>query len=130
MYLLRPVFVSVVVPEELMEYLHNLDFSVVEFMHRHLGDFWLHMLHCVTPPFQHCSCGFLLLRLTPSLEIMCVVTASDLIPGGELTALVCEDLNDFLQLMLRVELRESGIDPNISLLNRLQVVQETGIFQS
>ena len=129
MHLLRPVFVSVVVPEQLLAYLHDLDFSVVEFMQRHIGDFWLHILHCVTPPFQHCSCGYLLLRLAPSLESMCVVAAADLNPGGELTALVCDDLNDFLQLMLRMELRESGIDPNLGLLNQLQVIQELGIFQ-
>lgn len=129
MYLLRPVFVSVVVPQSLMLYLHHMGIEVVEFLKNHMSEYWLHILHCVIPVFQPAYCGFTLTSLAPSVEIMCSVAAHALLPHSELTDVICHDLGDFLQLMLRMEIRDRGGEPDFIILNQLQVTQEPDLFQ-
>ena len=129
MYLLRPVFISVVVPEPLMFYLNNMDISVVDFLKTNMSEFLLHILHCVTPVLQAAYCGFTLTSLAPTLEMICCVASPELLPDSELTELICNDLDDFVQLMLRMEIRDRGFEPNVNLLNELQVTREPDLFQ-
>lgn len=89
----------------------------------------MHLLHCLTPPFNSCYSGALLVSLSPSLRVICCVAASDLPPNGELTALACADLWNYLQLTLRMEVRDRGVIPDPDMLNLLQVSQETDISQ-
>lgn len=129
MYLHHPVFVSVVVPQSLLFYLHEMEISVLDFVKSHMTEFWLHILHCITPVFQSSYCGFILTSLAPTLELMCSVASPELIPNSQLTELICEDLRDFLQLMLRMEIRDRGLEPDHALLNQLQVLREPDLLQ-
>ncbi|ALE30453.1 ORF2 [Simian adenovirus 19] len=130
MYQRQPVFVCVTVPAALRQYLHDLDIEVLDFLKRQLSDFWLHLLHCLTPPFQFCYNGAVLLSLAPSIQLLCCVATPEMTPDGELTALVCADLLNFLQLTLRVEIRDRGVHPDPDMLNLLQVSQELDILQA
>ena len=129
MFLLRPIFISVVVPQPLMFYLNNMDISVVDFLKTNMSEFLLHILHCVTPVFQAAYCGFTLTSLAPTLEMICCVASPELLPDSELTELICNDLDDFVQLMLRTEIRDRGFEPDVDLLNELQVTREPDLFQ-
>ena len=130
MYLSRPIFFNVIVPEQLLHYLHELNIEVLDFLKQQLNDFWLDILHCVTPLHQWCYSGAVLLSLAPSMQLLCCVATPDLFPSGELTALVGTDLFNFLQMTLRMEIRDRGLQPDLDLLNLLQVSQEPDILQS
>ncbi|AUG71636.1 E4orf2 [Rhesus adenovirus 55] len=130
MYLSRPIFFVVHIPAQLLQYLHGLNIEVLDFLKEQLSDFWLHILHCVTPIHQFCYSGAVLVSLAPSLELLCCVATPDLVPSAELTDLVGADLFNYLQMTLRMEIRDRGEQPDLGLLNLLQVSQEPDILQS
>ena len=102
---------------------------MVDFLKTNMSEFLLHILHCVTPVFQAAYCGFTLTSLAPTLEMICCVASPELLPDSELTELICNDLDDFVQLMLRTEIRDRGFEPDVDLLNELQVTREPDLFQ-
>nr|WUR07985.1 E4orf2 [Rhesus adenovirus 68]WUR08008.1 E4orf2 [Rhesus adenovirus 69] len=130
MYLSRPIFFNVEIPAHLLQYLHGLNIEVLEYLKEQLNDFWVHILLCVTEPHQFCYSGAFLLSLAPSLQLVCCVSAPDLLPNAELTALVATDLFNFLQMAFRMEIRDRGAQPDFDLLNLLQVFLEPDILQS
>lgn len=130
MYLSRPIFFVVNIPPHLLQYLHGLNIEVLEFLKEQLNDFWLHILHLCTPLYQYCYSGAILQSLAPSLQLLCCVATPDLLPNAELTTLVGTDLFNFLQMALRMEIRDRGAQPDLDMLNLLQVFQEPDILQS
>ncbi|WGH00143.1 E4 ORF2 [Human mastadenovirus G] len=130
MYLSRPIFFNVTVPAQLLQYLHGLNIEVLDYLKQQLNDFWLHILHCVTPLHQFCYSGAVLLSLAPSIQLLCCIASPDLLPNAELTDLVGTDLFNFLQMAFRMEIRDRGQQPDLDLLNLLQVSQEPDILQS
>ena len=64
-----------------------------------------------------------------ALKYSLTLASPTLSPGSELSAVVAEDLSDFLQLTLRRELRAEGrTSLNLVVLNTLQVVEQQDLF--
>ncbi len=126
----RPlVHYSVLFPECLRNYLHDLNFEVVAFLKDVLPEFWLLVMHYLTPPMRDVYVGATLTNMGPFVQVVCSVGTPELVPGGELSLLLASDLHDFIQLALRCQLRDQGVEPNVNLLNLLQVFEDPDFFQ-
>ncbi|AIK20579.1 E4 ORF2 [Simian adenovirus ch1] len=126
----RPlVHYSVLFPESLRNYLHGLNFEVVAFLKEVLPEFWLLVMHYLTPPMRDVYVGATLTNMGSFVQVVCSVGTSELTPGGELSLLLASDLYECIQLALRCQLRDQGVEPNLNLLNLLQVFEDPDFFQ-
>lgn len=129
MFAHRPVWVSVTVPQALLDYLHDLNIDVLGFLRQECSYFWYHCMDYYTPPQQLCFWGATVVQLAPCLRVFCSVATAELQPGEENTALVVSDFAEYLQLSLRQKLRCRGVEPDLSRVNLLQVSQEAELLQ-
>lgn len=120
----RPVWFSVTVPQQLLRYLHELNVDVLGFLRTEAACFFHSLCDYCTPPCAYAYFGGYVISICPTVRIIFTACTPELEADDVMTAEACSDLSSHLQCMLRHNLREHGIDPDINLLNTLQVSQE------
>lgn len=123
----RGVCYHVVVPGALVNYLE--EFSFTSLIRDHLPGFITHLLEELTNDTSraYSSVQFMGAHYG-SLKYSIWLGSPTLRPCSELSAVVAEDLNDFLQLTLRRELRAQGRQLNLFILNTLQVIEQPDLL--
>lgn len=122
------VVYTIVVPEPLN--VHLEDFSFVDFLRDCLPNFLSSNLEDITGANQHAYFSLTFGNAHwGGLRFICAVASPSLIPGGPMAKNFGEDMNEYLQLLLREELRDRGRDIDIPLVNLLQVNQEQDLLQ-
>lgn len=118
----------IVVPGVLVNYLE--DFSITSMIRKELPRFVTHLLEGITGDTKRAYSSMQFLGANyGALRYSLTLASPTLSPGSELAAVVSEDLNDFLQLTLRRELRAEGrTSLNLAILNTLQVVEQQDLF--
>ncbi|AAS10425.1 E4 ORF 2 [Simian adenovirus 23] len=123
-----PCTYSIVVPEALN--VHLEDFSFVDFLKNCLPDFLSSYLEDITGSSQHAYFNLTFGNAHwGGLRFICNVACPSLIPGGPMAKNFGDDMKEYLQLLLREELRDRGRDFDIPLVNLLQVNQEQNILE-
>lgn len=123
-----PVTYSIVIPEALN--VHLDDFSFVQFLKDCLPDFLSSNLEDITGASQHAYFNLTFGNAHwGGLRFVCTVASPSLIPGGPMAKNFGEDMKDYLQLLLREELRDRGRDFDIPIVNLLQVNEEQDLLQ-
>lgn len=124
----RGVSYHIVVPGVLVTYLE--DFSITQMIKEHLPRFITHLLEGITGDTKRAYSSMQFLGANyGALRYSLTLASPTLSPGSELSAVVAEDLSDFLQLTLRRELRAEGrTSLNLVVLNTLQVVEQQDLF--
>nr|WNA17612.1 E4-2 [Simian adenovirus GZ3-12] len=120
----RPVWFSVTVPQTLLCYLHELNFDLQSFLKHELQSFFRWFCDYCTGPTAFAHVGAHVVSICPTFRVIVAVGTPELESGDELAANCCSDLLEHLQCMLRMKLRDAGIEPNLAVLNLLQVSQE------
>lgn len=123
----RGVCYHIVVPGALVNYLE--DFSFTRLVRDHLPGFITHLLEDLTNDTNraYSSVQFMGAHYG-ALRYSVWLASPTLRPCSELSAVVAEDLSDFLQLTLRRELRAEGRNLNLFILNTLQVIEQTDLL--
>ncbi|APG53822.1 E4 ORF2 [simian adenovirus 55] len=120
----RPVWFSVTVPQQLLRYLHDLNVDVLGFLREEADCFFHSLCDYCTGPCAFAYIGGHLVSICPTLRVVFCIATPELEANDVMTAEACSDFSSHLQCMLRHRLRHAGIDPNLQLLNMLQVSQE------
>lgn len=123
-----PCTYSIVVPKALN--MHLDDFSFVDFLKNYLPDFLSSYLEDITESGQHAYFNLTFGNAHwGGLRFICNVACPSLIPGSPMAKNLGEDMNEYIQLLLREELRDCGRAIDIPLVNLLQVNQEQDLLE-
>ncbi|BAH18911.1 ORF2 protein [Human adenovirus 54] len=124
----RGVSYHIVVPGVLVTYLQ--DFSITKMIKEKLPGFITYILEGITGDTKRAYSSMQFLGASfGALKYSLTLASPTLSPGSELSAVVAQDLSDFLQLTLRRQLRAEGRTLlNFVVLNTLQVVEQQDLF--
>ncbi len=108
---------------------HLADFSIINCIREALPDYLSSTLDDITGGSQYAYCNLTFAGGSwGGMRLFCTVASPALIPGGPMAKQFGDDMREYLQLELREELRASGIQFDIAILNLLQVTEEHDIF--